>query len=1669
MSRKQWTGFAKSRKMWRYVCLVSLLLIMVPLISLAQVPTTIVQGTVYEANGQAASGTLLISWPAFTTASNQAVAAGSMSIAIGSDGFVSVSLAANQNAYPAGTYYTAVYHLSDGTVNQEYWVVPAAASASIGSVRAQVEPASVAVQSASKSYVDSSIGALSGTYLPMVGGTMTGPLTLAGDPTADPEAATKHYVDSLAAGELPLTGGSLEGPLQVPEIVEKGPRVNVEESDFDLGQPIAGITVSNGACTSAPTVTIPAPQYSQDGSQASAIGYCVNGQTEIYIDFPGGGYIPSQIVTITGGGTTGATASLVLAGTAGEADPTGVKPSLAAIENAVDYAYAHAETATNVARVYIPEGIYRLDGTLRVPCDLSIQGDGMAATVLEPIIDGDNGITVYPTSRHQDAWDCRGSLSNMQIYAPDGHRYTATELSLLGTSGFSIRSVNVSGGGGRGISTQGGTERTYATNLEIDTVRWPLIWSGNEQHINKLNIALPGASGDMVQEPDGSYGYYCFGTGNCVNGEYPSTTWNGGTLVYAVGNGTTVTFYIRGDAPLISTSPIVAGQHFTVAGTTGVDLDGLYTATNVINDVTTDPSGNCAAANECFEVQAQSTASGVATITTYSSTASFPSNSTTITVATNTGFAPWTPIAGTGISSGTWVVSVSGNAVTLSQPTTAAETNSAVTVAPAWKPAIMPDHNAAVTFASVAGAIDDGSIKPLFYAGCFHADTFGSSISHFYCEGYPLGGQPTVNSTLQYSGDPPVTSLASALSGSAGQFSSVSVVDDSWFQAYINDPQDVLRTNVGEVVKIVPEDYAYGNTNPSAYVPGVLRGQYELATVVMSRNNQMIILGRNQPGSTAPVGTAWPAGSEVAEYPQASSGYGPLLFADNHANVINPPSANWSDGCNDQSENICGDYIIGSIPNEVSTFTTGQAAGQAGVAGADVYLLANERWSAGWNAGAESLGEGFVKTVGQGGGIVASWGGSITHTGYGSEATKGQLLADGYVNVQSADGSYPYASYTDIDNGVNFNTTNDGEAIVPINTWPNGDPLTGSPVGSTVGLQFENSYCYWDTSPSSGGHATSRWCFKGGPTAIGGTGGFEYDTWNNASWVKQFSLAPSANGTVNLGISGNSSVAGNLTAAEIDGEITVDGSTYTSLNSAWNGALAEANTSGQNQTVRLGPGDFNVTATLTEPSNGACISLIGSAGAATAADTTDASTTLNVSSNLGGPIFFAGNAAQAQGCTFQNLNILGNRNATYGFELEWFRGLMMDTISVNDTNDEAILLGEESTASGHQSNFLMRNVTVSYSSANFTPASRPAYGIHLLKTAIDSYMDDVLVRNALTASVYNEGTGNTGDMIHGFGYPYTCATAPCVNNAASASAANASYATSYVIYDTGGGGSLWNDTYIDSPAVAGFYVGANGISIDGGHIQWPDLTSFPAANLAYVAGGVTNNLLVSDISCLGMSPTANWITYGGASGNPPSFSSVHHLTGCGNYYQALEPAVTTGFSSGGANINDASGAVPRVWATPLSAAGNEAAYSVQMYNGYEGDVLQAHFSGVNPFFNVTYQGTVRTSGGFAVSTVINTGATLTLTTANKNVIANAASGPQTITLPSCYIPMADRMTPTGLELTIVKSDSSSNSVTLQTVSSQTIDYQGSKAQTLTIASPGARNLICGPDDNWYAY
>ncbi len=225
----------------------------------AQGPSlTTISGTVYRADGSAASGTVLISWPSFQTAEGDAVAAGNLAVTIGLLGAFTAQLVPNVGATPAGTYYVAVLQLDDGTVRTEYWAVPATSPTTIAAVLttpgtglgnlAATQPyvnAAVANRAidatvvhlagtetvtgtkqftvppslptpvgtndaANKGYVDAAVSSVgSGAYVPLAGGTMTGPLTLPSDPTAPNQAADRNYVDTGFSVKADLVNGSV--------------------------------------------------------------------------------------------------------------------------------------------------------------------------------------------------------------------------------------------------------------------------------------------------------------------------------------------------------------------------------------------------------------------------------------------------------------------------------------------------------------------------------------------------------------------------------------------------------------------------------------------------------------------------------------------------------------------------------------------------------------------------------------------------------------------------------------------------------------------------------------------------------------------------------------------------------------------------------------------------------------------------------------------------------------------------------------------------------------------------------------------------------------------------------------------------------------------------------------------------------------------------------------------------------------------------------------------------------------------------------------------------------------------------------------------------------------------------------------------------------------------
>ena len=218
--------------------------------------STTVSDTVYRADGTPAQGALIITWPAFITGSGAAVAAGNLDVTLGSSGSLSVALAPNAGGNPAGAYYTVIYQLNDGTSMTEFWLVPTTSPADLAQVRTipgsgtAAQPVSMQYVNtalaakandnavvhlsgtesvtglktfavspnvpapvntgdvANKAYVDSAVGTVgAGNFLPVAGGTMTGTLTLSGNPVAALQAVPKEYVDTAFASAATLIAG----------------------------------------------------------------------------------------------------------------------------------------------------------------------------------------------------------------------------------------------------------------------------------------------------------------------------------------------------------------------------------------------------------------------------------------------------------------------------------------------------------------------------------------------------------------------------------------------------------------------------------------------------------------------------------------------------------------------------------------------------------------------------------------------------------------------------------------------------------------------------------------------------------------------------------------------------------------------------------------------------------------------------------------------------------------------------------------------------------------------------------------------------------------------------------------------------------------------------------------------------------------------------------------------------------------------------------------------------------------------------------------------------------------------------------------------------------------------------------------------------------------------
>lgn len=188
--------------------------------SFAQSTKTDIRDVVYNSDGSYASGTLIVTWPPFRTPGGESVPGGGVTVTIGREGRVSLSLIPNAGAVPSGSYYKAEYQFADGSSNTEYWEVPALPATNISAIRSAVLTRGVPAHAATEN--DDRLGENAASLLGKAA--LTRPVKFAREPGTSGEA--KAY-DSRDAG--PLDQSRATSPIAVyttpsgPQTIQQPP------------------------------------------------------------------------------------------------------------------------------------------------------------------------------------------------------------------------------------------------------------------------------------------------------------------------------------------------------------------------------------------------------------------------------------------------------------------------------------------------------------------------------------------------------------------------------------------------------------------------------------------------------------------------------------------------------------------------------------------------------------------------------------------------------------------------------------------------------------------------------------------------------------------------------------------------------------------------------------------------------------------------------------------------------------------------------------------------------------------------------------------------------------------------------------------------------------------------------------------------------------------------------------------------------------------------------------------------------------------------------------------------------------------------------------------------------------------------------------------------------
>lgn len=690
------------------------------------------------------------------------------------------------------------------------------------------------------------------------------------------------------------------------------PDVYPTHPDFAVGMPIDWITLSgNVSCTGTPTCSISAPAVSTKiATQATCKLVCQAGTVALSTVFGGAGYDNTATVTISGGGTSGTTATPTFACTPQPAKPDGSGDATCASQQAINWASAGSpwvQNGGNRPTVHFPPGNFSVT-ELQLPTSTDLVGSGNSATVLlalnatKPVLVAQS---YYETPSQTNAGTYWGSrIANISFgtklaatlgQPPENNGgYQGTFLEVDQTYNR-LENLSFSNGAGRGLAYSSFAEEIHAQNLVFYSVRFPIPGTGQAgQYI--VGIKEAGAGGSLTT--NGST--YCYSS-NCVNGyqfgggpkwgswmpavvvvNTVSTDGNG-TLTASIScSGTTNAAYggCTNNGIAGTEAPVVVGHWFTITGATQPWANGTFKVTSIQNATPGTGAFTLVSAYDAVQNPDGGIQSG--------------------------GTVDYTP-------RGTPTL----NNSTLQTPVAVAATSPGPNAS--FQIATFPFINPAFVLNGEGGYYSGFRCSYLVYANCI-ATNGRLKVNGVYIESAPQYGMPALAQAASAGpGWYPHAVLAGPISGTLTSCSAytpcVAPLQPGatlWFRNYVGDPRRPFQLSPNTANNsIMPPDYCgYCTGQPSVLGNGITRDQSETVMSAVGSDGNIYFTSRNGSGTTF---TNWPAGAVVGNNKYSIYGniYPGIDISSVHGTAIYPGDIRFASQCSDAGPNLCAAYYAG--------------------------------------------------------------------------------------------------------------------------------------------------------------------------------------------------------------------------------------------------------------------------------------------------------------------------------------------------------------------------------------------------------------------------------------------------------------------------------------------------------------------------------------------------------------------------------------------------------------------------------------------------------------------------------------------------------------------------------------------------------------------------------------